>query len=135
MRRRTLLLVLAGLAVVAAGVVVLWPAPPSRITRENYDRIRVGMSRVEVEAILGSPGDYSTREIAYLLEEPTPVEGWPIGDNEEWCGDRASIDVAFTPTGTLMWARFWEGLPTDPDEGPLHNLLWRAKRQWHGWFP
>ena len=44
MRRRTLLVALAGLAVVvAAGVVVLWPRPaPEQITRENYDRIRVG---------------------------------------------------------------------------------------------
>jgi hypothetical protein len=42
MRRRTLLVVLAGLAgVVAAGVVVLWPLPDG-ITREDYDRIRPG---------------------------------------------------------------------------------------------
>jgi hypothetical protein len=40
MRRRKLLVALAGLAVVAAGAVVLWPEPPSRITRENFDRMR-----------------------------------------------------------------------------------------------
>ena len=59
MRRRKLLVVLAGLAVVAAGVVVLWPRP-DRITRENCDRIRPGMTRAEVEAILGPPDDYRT---------------------------------------------------------------------------
>ena len=39
---------------------MLWPRP-DRITRENYERIRVGMSSAEVEAILGGPpGDYRT---------------------------------------------------------------------------
>jgi hypothetical protein len=63
MRRRKLLVALVGLAVVvAAGAVVLWPqaAPPSRVTRENYDCIQEGMTRAEVEAILGPPGDYRT---------------------------------------------------------------------------
>jgi hypothetical protein len=61
MRRRTLLVALAGLpVVVAAGAVVLWPRTPSRITLENCNRIREGMSRAEVEAILGPPGDYRT---------------------------------------------------------------------------
>jgi hypothetical protein len=51
MRRRTLLVALA--VVVAAGVVVLWPRA-NRVTQENYDRIRIGLSRPEVEEILGS---------------------------------------------------------------------------------
>jgi hypothetical protein len=55
-------LALAGLAVVVAvGVVVLWPrTEPNRITRENCYQIKEAMSRAEVEAILGPPGDYST---------------------------------------------------------------------------
>jgi hypothetical protein len=60
MRRRTLLVALAGLAVVVgAGTVVLWPRA-DRITLENFDRIKKGMRRAEVEAILGPPGDYTT---------------------------------------------------------------------------
>jgi hypothetical protein len=60
MRRRTLLVALAGLAVmVAAGVGALWPRP-SRVTGENFDRIEKGMSRAEIEAVLGPPGDYRT---------------------------------------------------------------------------
>ena len=65
MRRRKLI-ALAGLAVlVAAGAFVLWPRP-DRITRANYDRIRMGMSRAEVEAILGPPGDYTTGPVASM---------------------------------------------------------------------
>src|SRR6516162_2477131 len=72
MRRRTLLVVLVGLAVVVAvGAVVLWPQPPSRITRENYDRIREGMSRAEAQAILGPPGDYTTGPLATWAREHT----------------------------------------------------------------
>src|SRR5262245_13696687 len=58
MRRRKPLVALAALAVVAAaGVVVVWPRA-ERVTRGNFDRIRDGMSRGEVAAILGAPGDY-----------------------------------------------------------------------------
>ena len=85
MRRRTLLVVLAGLTVVvAAGAVVLWPRTPSRITLENCNRIREGMSRAEVEAILGPPGDYRTG----------PGEtGHGSTENMFWTPDR-SLDVA-----------------------------------------
>ena len=70
MRRRTVLVVLAGLAVVvAASTVTLWPQefrpPPldpskwpqeDRCTVENFDRLQVGMTWAEVEAILGPYG-------------------------------------------------------------------------------
>jgi hypothetical protein len=138
MRRRTLLVVLAGLAVVGAAGVVLLRLQEDRVTRANYDRIQIGMSRADVEAILGPPGDYSTTQMAYLLEDPWPVESWPSDDRvvvEEWCYDKASIDVAFTPTGTVMRARFWTGSLTDPEEDSLDNLRWRLEDMWHRWFP
>src|SRR6516164_10518508 len=86
MRRRTLLVVLAGLAgLVAAVVVVLWPRPSLRITLENCKRIREGMSRAEVEAILGPPGDYrtgpgetghgSTENMFWTLDSPDVARG------------------------------------------------------------
>jgi len=60
MRRRTVILGLAGLAVMFAVVAVVLRPRPDRITREDYDRIRPGMTRAEVEAILGPPDDYRT---------------------------------------------------------------------------
>jgi outer membrane protein assembly factor BamE (lipoprotein component of BamABCDE complex) len=62
MRRRRILIVQAGLVVAlfATVVLLLWPRP-DLITRENIERIREGMSREEMEAILGAPGDYRTR--------------------------------------------------------------------------
>ena len=53
MRRRTLLVVLAGLALVAATVILLW-LPRDPITLKNFDRILKGMTRAEVKAIRGA---------------------------------------------------------------------------------
>jgi hypothetical protein len=61
MQRRTLLVVLAGLAVIAAGVVVLM-TPKGRVNRENAARIRPGMTFAQVKAILGPPGNYTSTQ-------------------------------------------------------------------------
>src|SRR5262245_31156651 len=62
MRGRKRLWVLVGLAAVllAVGAFMAGPPPPDRVTRANFDRVWEGMSRAEVEAILGPPGDYTT---------------------------------------------------------------------------
>jgi hypothetical protein len=58
--KRTLLVALAGLAVVVAvGVVVLWPGA-NRVSRDNFLRLSTVTSRAELESLLGSPGDYRT---------------------------------------------------------------------------
>jgi hypothetical protein len=59
--RRSPVLVMAGLTVVlTAGVALLWPTQPSRLTIANLRGIREGMTQAEVEAILGPPADYRT---------------------------------------------------------------------------
>jgi outer membrane protein assembly factor BamE (lipoprotein component of BamABCDE complex) len=135
MRRRKLLLVLAGLAVaVAAGVVVLWPRP-ERITREDYDRIRPGMTRAEVEAILGPPGDYRNGPTYPDLPRPITLSwsGDPDSPSAYWLGDRGGIYVYRGDPDRVGEASFVEVQRVPQD--PLDNLLWRAKRQWHRWFP
>jgi hypothetical protein len=163
MRKRTLLVVLSGLAVVvAAGAVVLWQRPPSRITRENFERIKEGMSRAEVEAILGPPGDYRTGdgEMDYGMENeawmpdtgPDVAKGlspdfdkletnWKRDPGQspedpssraDWLGDSFGIAIAIGPSGSVEEK---VGLPRRTTQGPLDNLLWRLKRQWRRWFP
>jgi hypothetical protein len=145
MRRRTLLVAVAGLAVVvAAVVVVVWPSQPNRITQENCDRIKEGMSRAEVEAILGPPGDYSSGPLEFARETPGPH---PTGDFEmshrvtlfdtdadrvEWRSDRQILCVYFLRSGVAAKG-FWDVAPMA--QSPLDALLWRARRQWHRWFP
>lgn len=141
-RRRKLQWALARLAVlIAACSFAFWPRP-ARITRESFRLLKEGMSRAEVEAILGPPGDYASGDTesdgaatgrdyesimtveAYL---PRPRSSWQ-GD---WNGDRIKIHVALNLEGKIFLA--WCGPRQPVDHGPLGNLLWRAKRQWH-WF-
>ena len=149
MRRRKLVAVVVGLAVLfAAGAFVLWPRP-ERITQENCDRIRTGMSRAEVEEILGLPGDYRTGPgatnlgrdvIAWVIDpdvHPYPPSSWSKIDEGPhswgyWLGDSFQISVAIDDSGHVQGMY---GFPRRTTQGVVANLLWRAKRQWHRWFP
>jgi hypothetical protein len=153
MRRRKLLVALAGLAVVvAAGVVVLWPRE-DRVTRANYDRVLIGMKRADVEAILGPPGDYRTglgetgNEAVYGmywdydLDLDVTLPNWSRfpGQSPEdlsllasWMSDSFLIGITIDESGQVVDKL---GLPRRKTYGQLDNLLWRAKRQWHRWFP
>jgi hypothetical protein len=164
MRRRKLLLLLAGLAVLAVGVVVLWPRT-DRITRENYDRIQPGMTRAEVEAILGPPGDYRTGlgETYGLYARPGPAQwdidsldndlslpSWPFVSLLPWEPDSGQPDPDAELGKTVTWLGDSVRLEIIVDrsdhvrrsfiynrrmtQGTLDNLLWRAKREWHCWF-
>jgi hypothetical protein len=148
MRRRTLFVALAGLAVVvAAGVVVLWPQPSSRITRENFERIKEGMSREEVEAILGPPCDFSTGPLVrvranrppnpFSVENFDPITVIGSGDNREellvWKIDRQLISINFGPSGRVE--DLWMHDVARVNQTAFENLLWRLKRQWRRWFP
>jgi hypothetical protein len=132
MRRRKLLLVLAGLAVVfcAAGAFLLW-VQPSSVTRENCDRIKAGMSRAEVEAILGPPGDYTTGPRVQIIMESGGLE--MHRPDRTWNGDEGVFSVWFDGERKVEFTRFHEW--TRIDQSPLESLLWRVKRQWRKWFP
>jgi hypothetical protein len=151
MRRRTLLVVLAALAVlVAAGVVVLWPRA-DRITEENCGRIHEGMTPTEVEAILGPPGDYRSGPTKHPLMHATQTEKgqtMPISflyldeieapkiqgeTTQKWLSDHGDVHVYYDSTGFVRGRTFWSAQPKP--QGLLDNLLWRAQRQWHRWFP
>ena len=142
MRRRKLLVVLAGLpGVGAAGVVVLWlQSEPARVTQANFERIRDGMTRAEVAAILGPPGDFRTKESIFLqplivdrvIHYPPP--GPPIVVYDQWIGDSHVASIAFSPVSGLVEAKwFMVNVPIEQSE--FDTVLWRAKRQWHRWFP
>lgn len=90
MRKKWLLSVLAlALLALAAGLFVAWNTPP-RLTQEQYDRISVGMTLEEVEAILKCPpGVYSQSDV--LL----PLDKWisdaekpkPQASHHDWAAD------------------------------------------------
>ena len=134
MRRRKLIVVLV---VVVFGAFVLLPGP-GRITPVNYARIQPGMSRAEVEAILGPPGDYRTRDSEQDtdldLSDMAIVGSIDLHQAYIWASDQAVVLAAFDET-----EKFVGGGCVKPSgivhKGPLDNLLWRAKRLWQRWFP
>jgi hypothetical protein len=141
MRRRRLRWVLAGLAVLllVAGAFVLWPQP-ERFTRENCGRVEEGMTRAEVESLLGPPGDYRTGPSDYdaglvpIRVAPITMPPWETSDNDAcWAGDSAYMAVRFDSAGR---AHAWYCVPTSKAaQSRLDDLVWRAKRQWRRWFP
>jgi hypothetical protein len=137
MRRRKLLVALAGLAVVVAvGVVGLWPQPQSdRVTREYYNRIHAGMALGEVVATLGPPGDYTTGPTEFRgVQAIEDTSRWTSPD-KKWEGDQGVIFVALDRGAAQRIRRAWFRGWTKIEQSPLDNLLWRAKRQWRRWFP
>jgi hypothetical protein len=133
--------VLAGLAVVVAlGAVVLWPRPESRITVENFRRIREGMTLAEAIAILGPPGDYRTLETASppILSDADAYahlgdRTYESVDLQYWENDTADVLVGLDKSGRIVSGSVYPCQTVD--HGTLGNLLWRAKRQCHRWFP
>jgi hypothetical protein len=149
-------LTLAGLAVtfVAAATLALWPRA-DRITRASFDRICGGMSRTEVYAILGAPGDYTTGPTAVRIREVPRVclSGWAerlyddvhtfdpdeallaeITDSAEvWRCNTAAIRVRFGRCGITARASYQSRYRIE--QRPFNDLLWLANRQWHRWFP
>jgi hypothetical protein len=127
MRRRTWLVALAGLAVVgAAEVVVLWPRQElDQITQENCDRIREGMNREEVEAILGPPGYYATEPVVALYPPSISLADRPSA----WTGNKGWISVNFDGHDLVRSKSF-----SPNTDGPLEKLAKRIERQWHRWF-
>jgi hypothetical protein len=146
MRRRKLLVALAGLTVVvAAGAVALW-SRADRVTRDNVGRIRKGMSREEVGAILGPPGDYRagpTEERQRLWPDfhwadEVPRSGGDASagnlsfEREDWTGDSGNALIFFGREGVInVVFNAADPVPL----GPFEKVFWRLKRQWRRWFP
>jgi hypothetical protein len=133
MKRQTVLVGLLGLVLVVAGAFVLLPRS-NRVTRENFDRIRDGMSEDEVYAVLGRSGDYANgpTELDDAVEPLPFASQFMIHSWTNWAGDTGHIAIAFGKDHTVYQTYF----------APQHNtklslldrLLWRAKRQWQEWY-
>jgi hypothetical protein len=133
-------LAVAGLAVLMARALVvatLVPHSKPLITRSDFERLALGMDARQVEAILGPSGDFTSRRSVGLMQDIVPCEtSWPPPPRayQEWTTDEHYVLVGFSPdSGLVSQIEFGDtNLLRQP---ALDNLLWRAKRQWHRWFP
>jgi hypothetical protein len=121
MRSRGRVLWLAGsglfLVIVALGFLFLPRAP--RFTRDNFDRIRVGMSSAEVEALLGPPGNYLTGPVA----DSPMVQGDPALvalPGVSWRGDDGIISLEFDASGKVAKKLFVPVVRLDKEPQRMH---------------
>jgi hypothetical protein len=139
MRRRNLIAAVGLAVLVAVGAFVVWPRP-NRVTRENYNRIRLRMSRAQVEAILGPPGDYTTVPVGQVTTSMSPSDSAALTrarmdsrtTESEWWADTGYIVVAYSPEG-VSYRNF--GVVDAAQLSPLDRLLWQTERLWRKWFP
>jgi hypothetical protein len=133
MRRRKLLVALAGLAVVIVALaVVLWPLPQPavRVTPEKYDRIAKGevTTVAEIETLRGGPpGDYTTG--------PSDESSVSLGSGARtvaWYTDDGHIIVQAGADGRVDGVGF---MPPKKASDVVNTLRWRAKRLWRLLFP
>jgi hypothetical protein len=124
MRRKLWLVALGGGVLLAAGLVaycllVASSRPPVHADRAAHDRIRVGMTGAEVEALLGGPpGDYTTGPCMV-----TAMGLWAEGATyRDWVSDEGSITVAFDPDGRVVGKVFNQVSRMDRGWGPLEQL-------------
>ncbi len=142
------------LVLLAVGAFVLRPRP-SRATLENRGLLREGMTRAEVQAVLGGPpGDYRTGPtraapmppMRFFPEKWPPRGQWewqpripkdwdipPERSTDRWDGDSVTITVGFDDEGRAVCGRYVTA--SKVGQSSFDAFLWRLKRQWERWVP
>ena len=75
---------------------------PDRVTKENYDKLKLGMSYEEVSEILGLPADTSTRfglKQYTWVEEDRHIHAKFLADNAVYYSSR-NLKKSPSPKGT-----------------------------------
>jgi hypothetical protein len=106
---------------------IFFPPTNPRITRENVGRIKEGMTREEVEAILGPAGDYRTG--------PTGA----IGGQSEFLRDTESLAPPLwwvsDDAQAMVWfvdGKVWLTLVNSMEPGPV-GLFELLRWRWNRW--
>ena len=94
---------------------------PPAVSRERFERLKKGMSREEVEAIIGvPPGTYET-------ERRISIGTFGLHRGDHWQGDEGIITVTFDATGHAVYFSFINADEySTPDEVGLLDRL----REW-----
>jgi hypothetical protein len=91
--------------VLAVGAALVWLAatPRHRITHEAFGEIQMGMSREQVNQVLGGPpGDYGPGKGEILLGGFTNGHHDADVKREEWLAGHMAIYVLFNKEGTVV---------------------------------
>jgi hypothetical protein len=126
MKKKRLLLIIGGMIAVVGltlGVLAMLPPKPG-VTKENFDRIEVGMTKAEVKKIFGGPPIGQVKGVAGIItaREGLNVKIWESKDGEDWA------IIAFDDNDCMMRSR-WDGLLDDRSfiQKVLDRLPWREE--------
>jgi hypothetical protein len=128
---RKLLVGLLAVGLVLFGAVLSLVLPGRcPVNRAAFERIKEGMTKAEVEAILSGPaGDYRTRP----TQSGDFIEGWGEGmrwiafgggTGYTWIGNEVLIEVHFDAggvSGVMLWTKV-------PNTNPVAVATWRLRR-------
>jgi hypothetical protein len=95
----------------ALGFFIIPMLTRSKINKDNFERIRIGMSEEEVDAILGGPerdetnGDYAGARFDRYIKAST---GWSDPRWKRWVSKNGSIDVQFDEQRQVCYRDFQE---------------------------
>jgi hypothetical protein len=107
-RRRLFLLAVPVALVVLLGVGAwaLWPRERSAITRENAERIQLGMTLIDVQAILDGPARIeqgSETSFGWFLDFQHPPQGAEKAvATHVWVGRYAKVEVDINADGRVI---------------------------------
>lgn len=139
MRRRLLLMVLgiALLTLLGAGLLACLTNRGHRISRESYNQIKAGMTEQELEGLLGGPaGDYTNGryQVGYIAEpcslcdEALYAEISEIRSSRDWTGFQGLVSVGLNERGRVVEKRYFPVCPVDP----VGETLLARFRRWLG---
>jgi hypothetical protein len=134
------------LAIILLGIGgVLLLRPPDRVTRASWDKIRIGMTEKEVEAILGGAGISGAEfhDHMRVLEKkmgkyPFDYDGIVLGEQEvvknltmwgpakTWFGRRGRMQIGFDDGGHVESKTYHGWRPAEPN---FLDML----HDWLGW--
>jgi hypothetical protein len=121
-------LVLAGLAVAAICIYVLWTR--GQPTLEKFRSIRNGMTRAEVEATLGPPRDYRSAPTSLYHMEVF----WP-DDGAYWQTDDGAFLVVYLEGTDQVWHHSFLPARRIVELSPFESIVWHVERIGCNSFP
>lgn len=123
-RRRVTFAVLVALVLLGVSVWWLWPREQSAITRANAEKIHVGMTLAEVQAILGGPPRMEgslVRRFGWNLDVQQRDAETAVATHT-WIGLHAKVEVGVNGNGRVVSLETRH--PAD-DHAPLFDSLRR----------
>jgi len=114
-RRRWLWLLL--LLPVAVGAIVFFNWRKSELNLANYNRVRVGMTRQQVQDLLGPPGNHATKP-----DSPTLKPADPTAIADCWNTDNGAVVIYYDASGRVTGSGA-AGIPMSDTPSVLATLL------------